>query len=147
MIAPADDSSHGPNTPSLRVKLGRDTRAPSLARAAVARFAPANGISALALDTLTLLVSELVSNAVLHSDAPPESGILLHARVPERGTIRVEVTDCGSGFTAAPRDPSRVTGGYGLFLVAQEASRWGVDREGGTRVWFEIGVAPGASYE
>lgn len=48
------------------------------------------------------------------------------------------MTDGGSGFTATPRDPSRVTGGYGLFLVAQEANRWGVDREGGTRVWFEL---------
>jgi anti-sigma regulatory factor (Ser/Thr protein kinase) len=122
----------------LRVSLDRDPQAPSHARAAVARLAATNGLLAPALDTLTLLVSELVSNAVLHSDAPPASGILLHARVLARGTIRVEVTDCGSGFTAAPRDPSRVTGGYGLFLVAQEASRWGVDREGGTRVWFEL---------
>jgi anti-sigma regulatory factor (Ser/Thr protein kinase) len=122
----------------LRVSLERDPRAPSHARAAVARFVATSGISAPALDTLTLLVSELVSNAVMHSDAPSASSIRLHARVLERGTIRVEVTDCGSGFTAAPRDPSRVTGGYGLFLVAQEASRWGVDREGGTRVWFEF---------
>jgi anti-sigma regulatory factor (Ser/Thr protein kinase) len=123
------------------VSLDRDQQAPSHARAAVARFIAASGIPALTRDTLTLLVSELVSNAVLHSDAPPASGVLLHARVLGRGTIRVEVTDCGSGFTAAPRDPSRVTGGYGLFLVAQEASRWGVDREGGTRVWFELGAA------
>jgi anti-sigma regulatory factor (Ser/Thr protein kinase) len=127
-----------PDTPSLRVSLNHDQQAPANARAAVARFIATRGTSALALDTLTLLVSELVSNAVLHSDAPPASGILLHARVLERGTIRVEVTDCGSGFTAAPRDPSRVTGGYGLVLVAQAASCWGVDREGGTRVWFEL---------
>jgi anti-sigma regulatory factor (Ser/Thr protein kinase) len=127
----------------LRVSLDRDQQAPSHARAAVVRFVATSGISAPALDTLTLLVSELVSNAVLHSDAPPASGIRLHARVLERGTIRVEVTDCGSGFTAPPRDPSRVTGGYGLFLVAQEANRWGVDREGGTRVWFELGAVCG----
>ena len=117
----------------------RDQQAPSRARAAVARFIATSGISELARDKLILLVSELVSNAVLHSDAPPASGVLLHARVLEPGNIRVEVTDSGSGFTAAPRDPSRVTGGYGLFLVAQEANRWGVDREGGTRVWFELG--------
>jgi anti-sigma regulatory factor (Ser/Thr protein kinase) len=139
MIALADDSSsHASDTPGLDVKFDRDPQAPAHARAAVARFTAASGISGLALDTLTLLVSELVSNAVLHSDAPSASGILLSARVVERRTIRVEVTDGGSGFTAVPRDPSRVTGGYGLFLVAQQASRWGVDREGGTRVWFEL---------
>jgi anti-sigma regulatory factor (Ser/Thr protein kinase) len=127
-------------TRSLRVSLDRDPQAPSHARAAVARFIATRGISARALETLTLLVSEVVSNAVRHSDAPPASGILLHARVFERSTIRVEVADCGSGFTAAPRDPSPGTGGYGLFLMAQQANRWGVDREGGTRVWFELDV-------
>jgi anti-sigma regulatory factor (Ser/Thr protein kinase) len=142
MIALADDSSHGPDTPSLRVSFDRDQQAPSNARAAVARFIATSGVSALALETLALLVSELVSNAVLHSDAPPDSDILLHARVLERGTIRIEVTDCGSGFAAAPRDRTRVTGGHGLLLVAQEASRWGVDREGGTRVWFELRSQP-----
>ncbi len=149
MVALADDSAaHAEGTPSLRISLPRDPRAPARARAAVTRFTESGGgIAGLALETLALLVSEVVSNAVLHSDAPPASEILLCARLPERGTVRVEVIDCGSGFTAAPRDPSRVTGGYGLFLVAQQASRWGVDREGGTRVWFEIGAAPGASYE
>jgi anti-sigma regulatory factor (Ser/Thr protein kinase) len=139
MVALADDSAaYAEDAPSLRVSLRRDPRAPVHARAAVARFTELRGIAGLALDTLTLLVSELVSNAVLHSDAPPASEILLCARVLERATVRVEVIDCGSGFTVAPRDPSRATGGYGLFLVAQQASRWGVDREGGTRVWFEI---------
>src|ERR1700690_1757217 len=118
MTARADDSATcAHSTRSLRVSLLRDPRAPSCARAAVARFTERCGISALALDTLTLLVSELVSNAVLHSDAPSASEILLCARVLARDTVRVEVTDGGSGFTAAPRDPSRVTGGYGLFLV------------------------------
>jgi anti-sigma regulatory factor (Ser/Thr protein kinase) len=140
MIALADDSAaYAESVPSLRVSLRRDPHAPARARAAVTRFTnSSSGIVGLAHDTLTLLVSELVSNAVLHSDAPPASEILLCARVLERGTVRVEVMDRGSGFTAAPRDPSRVTGGYGLFLVAQQANRWGVDREGGTRVWFEL---------
>ena len=138
MIPLADDACYARDTPSLRVSLQRDPLAPSLARAAVADFTEKTKIAPSELDTLTLLVSELVSNAVLHSDAPAASGILLCARLLGQGVIRVEVIDRGGGSTAAPRDPSRQTGGYGLFLVAREAHRWGVDREGGTRVWFEI---------
>jgi hypothetical protein len=52
--------------------------------------------------------------------------------------VRVEVIDSGSGFAPEPRDPARATGGFGLFLVDTQAARWGVDREGGTRVWFEL---------
>jgi anti-sigma regulatory factor (Ser/Thr protein kinase) len=124
--------------PSLRVSLERDRQAPARARAAVADFTKTSEIARTDFDTLTLLVSELVSNAVLHSEAPPASGVLLCARLLDEGAIRVEVIDGGDGFAAPPRDPSRLTGGYGLFLVAQQADRWGIDREGGTRVWFEI---------
>jgi anti-sigma regulatory factor (Ser/Thr protein kinase) len=90
------------------------------------------------LATLMLLVSELVSNAVVHSDAPPSSDILLCARLLDENTIRVEVTDRGSGFTPTDRDPERRGGGYGLYLVDKQATRWGVDRHDGTRVWFEM---------
>ena len=90
------------------------------------------------LATLTLLVSELVSNAVLHSDAPPSSHILLCAHPLGKAGVRVEVTDQGSGFVPAPRDPIQRHGGYGLHLVDQQTTSWGVDRQGGTRVWFEM---------
>jgi anti-sigma regulatory factor (Ser/Thr protein kinase) len=122
----------------LEMSLERDPQAPSRARRAVAGFTEQSEIGSTDLATLTLLVSELVSNAVLHSDAPPASGILLCARLLEEGAVRVEVIDHGSGFTAMPRDPEQPLGGYGLYLVDQQATRWGVDREGGTRVWFEL---------
>jgi anti-sigma regulatory factor (Ser/Thr protein kinase) len=122
----------------LRVRLERDPSAPSLARAAVAGFSRDRHFSAKSLDTLSLLVSELVSNAVLHSDAPSGSEIQLSARVVGRDAIRVEVTDRGSGFVATPRDPGRQDGGYGLFLVDSQARSWGIERRCGTRVWFEV---------
>jgi hypothetical protein len=53
----------------------------------------------------------------------------------------VEVTDGGSGFTPAPRDPDHPGGGYGLYLVEREARSWGADGQGGTRVWFELDTA------
>jgi len=93
---------------------------------------------------LTLLVSELVSNAVLHSDAPPESDIVLRLHEHSPGVVRADVRDAGGGFAYVPRDPRRKVGGYGLLLVDAEASRWGVECEGGTRVWFELS-SPAAS--
>jgi anti-sigma regulatory factor (Ser/Thr protein kinase) len=132
---------------ALRLSLQREPHAPSLARAAVRRFGEASEIAASETATLALLVSELVSNAVLHTDAPPASGILLCARLLDGHAVRVEVIDRGSGFTAIPRDPTRVHGGYGLYLVDTQSTRWGVDcgvdRDGGTRVWFELGGAGG----
>jgi anti-sigma regulatory factor (Ser/Thr protein kinase) len=130
---------------SLRLCLGRDPQAPSLARSALRSFSEKADIAARERATLALLVSELVSNAVLHSDASPASGIMVRAGLLEQGAVRVEVVDAGSGFTATPRDPIRSTGGYGLFLVDEQASRWGIDRDGGTRVWFELETPAAAS--
>ena len=48
-----------------------------------------------------------------------------HAELLGHGPVRL----------GAP-DPGR--GGLGLHLVDTLASRWGVDREDGTRVWFEL---------
>ncbi len=122
----------------LRLRLDPDARAPSNARAAVRAFGEDSDIAEADVATLALLVSELVSNAVLHSDAPPASAILLRARLLEHGTVRVEVIDAGSGFCLVRRDAVNSNGGYGLFLVDDQASRWGLDRDGGTRVWFEL---------
>jgi anti-sigma regulatory factor (Ser/Thr protein kinase) len=127
--------------PSLCMSLERDPKAPSLARAAVVDFARACKLATAEPDVVRLLVSELVTNAVLHSDAPPASEIKLRAQLIDRDALRVEVIDSGSGFDAATRHPARPTGGYGLLLVAKQASRWGVDNEGGTRVWFELADA------
>lgn len=112
--------------------------APSLARAAVTGFSKEREFSRAGLDTLSLLVSELVSNAVVHSDAPAASDIHLCARQLSRDAVRIEVTDQGSGFTAIGRDPDRLDGGYGLFLVDSQATSWGIDRRCGNCVWFEI---------
>lgn len=129
--------------PILRLDLERSPEAPSLARAAIVGFFEERDMSAAVLATLTLLVSELVSNAVIHSDAPAASAVVVCARALDGGTVRVEVTDQGSGFTPLPRDPERHHGGYGLYLVEKQATKWGVDRRDGVRVWFELPSADG----
>jgi anti-sigma regulatory factor (Ser/Thr protein kinase) len=88
-----------------------------------------------------LLVSELVSNSVLHADA---EHVEVHA-VAHTGGVHVEVSDPGAGFDRdeARRVPSLSgEGGYGLNIVDAVANRWGVTRERSARVWFEIDRAP-----
>jgi anti-sigma regulatory factor (Ser/Thr protein kinase) len=121
----------------LQLELDRSEEAPALARAAVTAFCSEHDIDPKTLATLTLLVSEIVTNAVLHPDVEQPTKIRLFARI-EQGTIRVKVTDHGSGFTPTPRDPAQIRGGYGLHVLHKEASRWGVDVDGDTTVWFEL---------
>jgi anti-sigma regulatory factor (Ser/Thr protein kinase) len=93
--------------------------------------------------TLRLLVSELVTNSIRHvtgSNRPVELAVRIGARA-----IRVEVHDGGSGFKPRKPEPRGADGGFGLFLVERMASRWGVDTQDGTRVWFELDVAAGGS--
>ena len=93
--------------------------------------------------TLRLLVSELVTNSVRYAAAAAAPVALAVQIAPD--TIRVEVRDGGNGFepgTPMPRDAEAGFGGYGLFLVERMASRWGVDTNQGTRVWFELDLAP-----
>jgi len=90
------------------------------------------------LEDIRLLVSELVTNSVRHAGLGPESTIGLRVDVgPDR--VRVEVSDPGPGFEPGQESPSIYQdSGWGLYLVEQVATRWGVDVENATRVWFEI---------
>jgi DNA-binding NarL/FixJ family response regulator len=92
-------------------------------------------------DTVTLLVSELVTNAVLHAGSDVEVAVRL------TGTVaRVEVTDA-SAQSPAPRDAAAdEDSGRGLALVGSLARRWGVRSEpgGGKTVWFEVDRGAGA---
>jgi anti-sigma regulatory factor (Ser/Thr protein kinase) len=104
-----------------------------------ARFAlmALDGVLADVRDTVRLLVTELVSNSVLHAGADKESTIKLRVVASAHGA-RVEVEDAGPGFEPIPVEPDRERGGgFGLFLVNKLADRWGVDPEP-SRVWFEV---------
>jgi anti-sigma regulatory factor (Ser/Thr protein kinase) len=85
-----------------------------------------------------LLISELVTNAVRHADLDAGDAIDLVIDVADQ-MLRVEVHDPGGGFvpsTPSP-DPTRPSG-WGLYLVAELADRWGVNSDERTRVWFEL---------
>ncbi|MEU7412013.1 ATP-binding protein [Streptomyces sp. NPDC042638] len=84
-----------------------------------------------------LLTSELVTNALLHTD---DDAVL--TAVVEPGGLRVEVRD----FVARRPEPYAPvtdddTHGRGLLLVQSLADTWGVRSHGvGKSVWFELGA-------
>jgi serine/threonine-protein kinase RsbW len=121
----------------LELALPRSVEAPGIARAALNELCLEHGLDGALRNTLVLLASEIVSNAVLHSRGPAEAWIALTAAVEDE-TVRVTVTDAGDGFTPCARDPLRADGGYGLYLLEKAASSWGVDPSGPTSVWFEL---------
>jgi anti-sigma regulatory factor (Ser/Thr protein kinase) len=88
------------------------------------------------METLRLLVTELVSNSVRHARADT---VVLRVLVG-RTVVLTEVTDEGPGFD--PEDtgkPGTDDSGWGLFLVERLAHRWGVTQNAdATKVWFEL---------
>jgi anti-sigma regulatory factor (Ser/Thr protein kinase) len=123
--------------PPLVLELQRNVEAPGIARAAMSELSHDVGLSGSTFQTLVLLVSEVVSNAVLHSKGPANAVIKLTAKVT-RDAVHVSVTDGGGGFVPKQRDPASINDGYGLYLVDKAARRWGVDSSGPTSVWFEL---------
>jgi anti-sigma regulatory factor (Ser/Thr protein kinase) len=113
---------------------------PALARHELESWLPSS-IAESVRGSLRLLVSELVTNSVRHVTGSTEP-VELAVRIGPRA-IRVEVRDGGSGFKPGKPQPRGADGGFGLFLVERMASRWGVDTQDGTRVWFELDLAPG----
>lgn len=97
-----------------------------------------------ASDVLVLLVSETVTNAVLHSDSRRPGGTVTVTILEAAGGVRVEVADAGSALNIPEvKGNGCVTGGHGLFLVQALADEWGYVRAGaGTTVWFWIGPRP-----
>jgi PAS domain S-box-containing protein len=86
------------------------------------------------LEAAQLLVSEVVTNALVHAGTP----IDFRASIDSAG-LRVEVTD-GSTQKPVPRSYGAMAGtGRGLRLLEQLVDRWGtLAHEDGKTVWFEL---------
>jgi anti-sigma regulatory factor (Ser/Thr protein kinase) len=136
-----------PRPVTLELCLPPDQQAPSAARHAV------SGLHVYLRpelrDTLELLVSELVTNSVLHGGLGPGDWIV------------VDVSSDGSGVRVAVRDPGRgldrdrdvtkpepgAVGGWGLVLVDRLATRWGISPGVASEVWFELEPAAEAEFD
>ncbi|MEV8567611.1 SpoIIE family protein phosphatase [Streptomyces sp. NPDC051322] len=125
------DDLNPPGAPSHRFP----ARPESVALARRFVRAALDGVAPEVVDTAQLLVSELVTNAVLHACTEVEvSAWSLDGRV----CVRVTDHQPGRGLRPQQNHPYSGTG-YGLDLVEQLSSRHGVDTgEECKTVWFEI---------
>ncbi|WP_253195124.1 ATP-binding protein [Streptomyces sp. MP131-18] len=110
------------------------------ARSRVALRAGHWGLPETVCDTAQLVVSELFTNAILHTDSD-----VVHCRLEATGLLRlrIEVADEGPGLDKRAPDAASADAehGRGLLLLDALAARWGViapDRATGCTVWAEI---------
>ena len=95
-------------------------------------------ISEETVETVELLASEVIANAVLYSAAPCDVAVM---RSDER--LRVEVTDTDPSLPSAVEAGPDDERGRGLLLVDALADAWGVQPESpGKTTWFEITPEP-----
>ncbi|MFJ8664908.1 SpoIIE family protein phosphatase [Streptomyces sp. NPDC093600] len=103
-------------------------RARRLARRALARW----DLEELS-DSVELLISEVVTNAVRYAERP------VTLRLLRTDVLRCEVGDDSPQLPRQRRARDTDEGGRGLFLVNRLARRWGATRlSGGKVVWFEL---------
>lgn len=134
--------------PQFTIRLSSTARGARLARRLVGQQLAAWGIpyDSGTSRAVALVTAELASNAVTHGRLPGRDFRLALLLLPERGVVRVEVTDtrperlpCDpAAGPAAPDAPS----GRGLLLVAAYAERWGCEvRDAYTKtVWGEVAL-------
>jgi anti-sigma regulatory factor (Ser/Thr protein kinase) len=133
-VRPAGDAANRVDIP-----LPADSTAPRAARSFVRDNCPHLGGEV--LDDITLIVSELVSNAVRHGR--PE--IALRMTV-EPLSVDVSVLDHGTALPPAQATPApdpTAASGRGLAIVESLASDWGVhplETESGKCVWARLRV-------
>jgi anti-sigma regulatory factor (Ser/Thr protein kinase) len=121
--------------PPRIVELPATRAAPRLGREFIRSTLDDWGLAPL-VDTATLLVSEVVTNAVVHANS---GSTLCVERTP--AAVRVTVTDRGDGVAERAAARRGMAGGHGLALLDTLARRWGARRvDGGHEVWFDLGV-------
>lgn len=91
-----------------------------------------------ALDDVTLLVSEVVTNAVIHSDSRGGGKVTL-AIADCHDLVHVDVVDAGGDTVPHVRGDLFAESGRGLVLVETLSHRWNVREDaGGRTVWFQV---------
>jgi anti-sigma regulatory factor (Ser/Thr protein kinase) len=142
---PHEDRPHEDRPHELvmtRDAVGRELGSVGQVRRAVRDFLTAEGVEA-ERDDVLLVVSELVTNSMMHAHHPPQV-VVRHELAPER--IDIEVSDDSPVLPARrPVDRGRF-GGRGLWIVDRLSSSWGV-RPGshGKTTWATVSVPPLAS--
>jgi anti-sigma regulatory factor (Ser/Thr protein kinase) len=125
----------------LRIRLGSGPDAAAEARRAIAGLRA--DLDPPLMETLRLLVTELITNSVRHTDC---DSLTLRVAIG-KSAVLTEVADEAPAFDLSPFEPHDAGShdpdyGWGLFLVQRLARGWGVKEDGASkRVWFELGRA------
>lgn len=114
-----------------RLQLTSDTSAPGKARDFLAAVCAGWHVTGF-IEIGGLVLSELVSNAVLHATGSIDVSMQL-----ADGRLAIEVSDEGDGVPAVVPIARRTVGGNGLDIVSRLAETWGVtvNPGGGKSVW------------
>lgn len=116
-----------------KARLGANTRSPVLARRFVKRALERWNVQS-ELDVIELLVSELVTNAIVHGGSDVEVGV---AVASER--VRVDVFDSSREPPVRREVSLEEPSGRGLLMLDALATAWGTEfTPGGKSVWFEV---------
>src|SRR5437588_6403646 len=117
------------------VRLAADASAAGAARRVVAAALPKPEQGELR-DMATLLVSELVTNSIVHAASAVELEVEADA---ETVTVRVRDADTGPLVMRAGGGTELDEGGRGLLLVDRLAQAWGTEHHAGRKtVWFRL---------
>jgi serine phosphatase RsbU (regulator of sigma subunit)/anti-sigma regulatory factor (Ser/Thr protein kinase) len=121
----------------LSVQLEPSPTSPGRARRAATAWLSTSEASREQLDSAVLIVSELVTNAVVHAGTP----LTLTIRW-DGARLRIDVVD-GGPMSGAPLSQPPSSGGRGLFIVDQLSESWGFDvSRTGKRVWATLATQP-----
>jgi len=111
----------------------------SRVRGFITRTLACAGLPGVDSDAATLLTSELVTNAILHTESGKPGGSVSVVVRSLPGGLLVEVVDDGSASTPVVKGDPFAGEGQGLYLVQQMASQWGYLRgPADTTVWFYL---------
>jgi two-component sensor histidine kinase len=115
-----------------------DSYAPKIVREALEALPEAQR----AKDEALLVASELVTNAIRHSECSHEDQLMVGACCAE-DRLRISVIDPDtSGRPAQVVQRPRPSGGWGLRVVENLCERWGAERHpAGYEVWAEVPLA------
>ncbi|MFD7989571.1 SpoIIE family protein phosphatase [Kitasatospora indigofera] len=127
----------------LRRRSGQADLARSAEVRAELRDALRRGGVADLVDTAELLASELVTNAIRHTDRDAMFTARLYRESDtDRARLRVEVEDESDLWPTRRTPGEQASSGRGLMLVEALSDAWGVEPRGtGKRMWFELCAA------
>ncbi len=122
--------------------LPADPRAPSAARTLLG-LCIGPQLDARVLSDAQLLLSELVTNSLVHTGIGDDECIVVRIRLDD-DALQLEVRNPGVTGTIASNGGDLVRGrGFGLDLVSLLSTEWGVRRDGHTAVWAELSRTAG----